>query len=333
MTITISGAVTAYVGELAMVKVATAGDNGTFAIQTVTLVGSTTQITVVVPSSAVMCGSGCGNLILGTPILGFGPGNGNAYNAQTCNPTTNPCAAFGLHIKNLGFNCQNDNGCIGWQNLYAEEESGADSFVISNYSFVGFDNHGSLAQNFGPILNAEVYTGNGNTNCATGTTGAYLGDSPMLGLNGWTINVGTNSTCGSTPIAAVMLDAASTEVSNGHCENFVNCVLMGANNASASGQRVTRIGLGKPTTNVVHISGNNPGNSDYVISNIQGQSGTTAVRDDINSVTLGGPFVALYSGLAHLYVFCKGGNGEAGGATASSRRQEVPLKPPGEPVA
>jgi hypothetical protein len=46
---------------------------------------------------------------------------------------------------------------------------------------------------------------------------------------------------------------------------------------------------------VVHISGNNSGNSDYVISNIHAQSGTTAVRDEINSVTLTGPFVALYS--------------------------------------
>jgi len=49
MTITISSVVTAYVGELAMVKGAPSGDNGSFAIQSTASGGSSTLITVVVP--------------------------------------------------------------------------------------------------------------------------------------------------------------------------------------------------------------------------------------------------------------------------------------------
>jgi hypothetical protein len=62
----------------------------------------------------------------------------------------------------------------GMWGLYAEEESGADTFLISNFNFVGFDNHGDNAQNFGPISNAEVLTGMNNSNCDYGTTGAYI---------------------------------------------------------------------------------------------------------------------------------------------------------------
>jgi hypothetical protein len=125
-------------------------------------------------------------LYVGTPILGFGPNNGNAYNSQTCNGT---CNAFGEHFKNLGFNCQRQFGCIGWQNLYAEEESGVDTFVIDQFNFVGFDLHGNQSVSFGPVLNAEIYTGGGNGTCDYGTTGAYIGDGTMRGFDSWTINV------------------------------------------------------------------------------------------------------------------------------------------------
>jgi len=314
MTISISPAVTAYVGELAMVKGGVTAENGMYAIQSVTLVGgSTTQITVVVPPGTPNCTSGCGSIILGTPILGFAPPPGNAYGTayNQCGVSQNLlCSSFGQHIKNLGFNCQGTwsmgtvDGCIGWQNLYAEEESGADSFIVTNFNFAGVDIHSLGAQNFGPVLNAEVYTGTGNGACTIGTTGIYIGDAEMRGLNGWTINNAAESGggpgCSSPePAAGVLMDAMNTEVRNGHCEGFDNCVLIGANSASASGVHVSGISGGHPGnagTNVVQISANNKTtNGNYVIERIRKNGHSNGIADNINGVTLSDPFTSLYA--------------------------------------
>jgi hypothetical protein len=306
-----------YLGELAMVKGGLSGpppsgNNGTFAVQSFTGNGGgggNSFANVTVPATTASCvpPSNCGTLFLGTPILGFTSTN-NAYNSATCFSTL--CSGFGEHIKNLGFDCQSYDGCIGWQNLYAQEESGADTFQIANYNFVGFDVHGGPrngSQNFGPVLNAEVYTGTGNSACAEGTTGAYIGDAEMRGLNGWTINnsgsSGSAPACGQTPIAAVLFDAPNTEVRNGHCEGFDNCVLIGANNGAASGDSVSGVGGGPSAnagTNVVQISGNYSGtNGKYVIERIRRNFHTNTVKDNINNVTLNNltndNFVALYA--------------------------------------
>jgi hypothetical protein len=302
-----------YAGELVMMKgnILAPSENGTYKVQNIS--GST--IVVTVPSGTASCTpptGTCATLYLGTPILGFGPGNGNAYNTLTCDPqNNNPCSTFGVHITNLGFNCRGGGtqptgdieGCIGWQNLYAQEESGADTFLITNYNFVGFDSHGNTAQNFGPILNAEIYTGDSNSNCDFGTTGGYIEGIAMRGFDNWTINTpvatGTPSStnCGNIPRAALMLDAQGTETQHGHCENFADCVLLGANNAKASNLKVNGIVQGKPKVNAVEISNNNPGLTDFVIENVQNFNGVTAatVRDDINGVTLSSPFVSFYS--------------------------------------
>jgi hypothetical protein len=312
MGITFTGSLTStfvYLGELVMVKGGLSGfpptgNNGTFAVQSFTSSGGTTGvIDVTVPLGTAPCSSGCGTLFLGTPILGF-TNTSNAYNSTTCFSTL--CSGFGEHFKNLGFDCQSYDGCIGWQNLYAQEESGADTFQITNYNFVGFDVHGGPtngSQNFGPVLNAEVYTGTGNTACAEGTTGAYIGDAEMRGLNSWTINnsgsSGSSPACSQTPVAAVLFDAPNTEVLNGHCEGFLNCVLLGANNGSGSGGHVNGVGGGPSTnagTNVVQISANYSGtNGKYVIERIRKNHHTNGIMDNINNVTLSDNFIGLYS--------------------------------------
>jgi hypothetical protein len=193
MTMNVSPApnwgVNIYPGELVMMKGNTspASENGTYKVQNNS---PDTTVKVTVPSTTPGCSApfgSCGTLYSGTPILGFGPagaepnGHPHYYNTPNCSPN-NPCAAFGMHIQNLSFNCQGGGtqpsgdieGCMGWQNLYAEEESGADTFLINNFNFVGFDSHGNNAQNFGPISNAEVSTGTSNGNCDYGTTGAYI---------------------------------------------------------------------------------------------------------------------------------------------------------------
>ncbi len=303
-----------YTGELVMIKNNTIApaENGTYRVQNTS--GPLIQVTVPLgtPSCTPVIGN-CGAMYAGTPILGFAPRGSNAYNTTTCDENSNPCSSFGMHIKNLGFNCQGAGtqpsgdieGCMGWQNLYAQEESGADTFEITNYNFVGFDSHGNLAQNFGPITNAEILTGNGNSNCDFGTTGAYIDGIAMRGFDGWTINTPTETNvpssinCGHTPRAALMLDAENTETSQGHCENFSDCVLVGANNPHASGIHVTGISEAKPANPGydVEISANNPGLSDFVLENIQTYRtvSTPAVRDDINNITLHNQFVALYS--------------------------------------
>jgi hypothetical protein len=329
MVITLSGTVTSgatvYPGELAMVKGNTGAvsNNGTYKIQSITNSSSSPPIlgsvTVTVPSGTANCGSNCGTLYLGTPILGFG--GSNTYNNSAClGAGGSLCSGFGEHIKNLGFNCQALDGCIGWQNLYAEEESGADTFLITQLNFVGVDIHNpSLGtQNFGPVLNAEIYTGPGNAACDYGTTGIYIGDAQMRGLNAWTIvqsNQAPNpavQVCGPppghNPLAAVLFDAPNTEVVNGHCEGFNNCVLMGANNApnttlgtlGASGEKVSTVAgatCNVTTCDVVHISNNYPNNTDYVIQNIRRKSNfTNTIVDDVNGVTIGNDlFTGFYS--------------------------------------
>jgi hypothetical protein len=303
-----------YPAELVMVKGSNpSSENGTYKLQS--FAGST--LTVTVPTGTGSCTGGCGTLILGTPILGFA-NTSKPYNDATC--FSGLCSGFGEHIKNLGFNCQQLDGCIGWQNLYAQEGSGADTFLVSYYTFVGVDIHGGPkngTQNFGPVLNAEIYTGMNNTACGVGTTGLYLGDSQMRGLNGWTINNSSESSgnvpaCSTTPTAAILFDAPNTEVINGHCEGFLNCILMGANNApgspsgsiGASSQKVSAVAGGPScpsTCNVVHISNNYPNNSDYVIQNVRRNGFSNSIKDDVNGVSVGNlaahndPFTALYS--------------------------------------
>jgi len=101
----------------------------------------------------------------------------------------------------------------------------------------------------------------------------------------------------SAPPAALMLDAQGTETQHGHCENFADCVLLGANDSTASNLKVNGIVQGKPTVNGVEISNNNPGITDFVIENVQNfrTSTAAAVQDDINGITLNNPFVSLYS--------------------------------------
>ncbi len=329
MTITLSGSLTSgtnvYPAELAMVKGSdTVNENGTYKIQSITN-GASGAVTVTVPSGTGVCHApqNCGTLYLGTPILGFANSN-NAYNDPVC--FAQLCSGFGQHIKNLGFNCQGAGlqpagdieGCIGWQNLYAEEEGGADPFLVSNFNFVGVDIHGGPkngTQNFGPVLNAEILTGANNVNCDFGTTGIYIGDSQMRGLNGWTINQSAESPnptpfCNNRPNNAILFDAPNTEVSNGHCEGFTNCILMGANNApgggaiGASSQKISTIAGGPvcalgTTCNVVHISNNYPNNTDYTIQNARRNNFTNTIQDDVNGITLGNgnndTFTALYT--------------------------------------
>ena len=305
-----------YAGELVMMKGNTVvpTENGTYKVQNSS--GSTVQVSV--PSGTLGCNpplGTCGTLYLGTPILGFGP-PGVAYGtaSNACGSGGNQlCSSFGEHIKNLGFNCQGASGldgCMGWQNLYAEEESGADTFIVDSYNFVGFDIHSFAAQNFGPVLNAEVYTGTGNTNCDFGTTGAYIGDVQMRGLDSWTINQSAEAPnpptqeCPNTPIAAVLLDAPNTDARNGHCERTVNCVLIGANNkpnGTASGQRVSGVSGGDicavapAACNIVQISSNSPLLGKPVVERIERNSYTYAVLDNVNNVTLSDGFLGLYS--------------------------------------
>ncbi len=324
MTMTVSPALSwganIYPGELVMMKGNTVApaENGTYKVQN----GSPdTTVKVTVPAGTAGCNppvGTCGTLFLGTPILGFG--GSTTYNASSCLGAGGAlCSGFGEHIKNIGFNCQAQDGCIGWQNLYAEEESGADTFVISQLNFVGVDVHNpSLGtQNFGPILNAEIYTGYQNSLCDYGTTGIYIGDAQMRGLNAWTIvqsNQAPNppgQVCGKNPIAAILFDAPNTEVINGHCEGFNNCVLMGANNApssssgtiGASSEKVSAVAgahCNAAPCNVVHISNNYPNNTDYVIENVRKSTTspafTNTILDDVNGVTLSSDnFTGLYS--------------------------------------
>ena len=304
-----------YPGELVMMKgnnTLAPAENGTYRVQNNS---PDTTINVTVPTGTPSCTppSGiCATLYLGTPILGFANTN-NPYNSPTCFTTL--CSGFGQHIKNLGFNCQGGGtqpsgdieGCIGWQNLYAQEETGADTFLVTNFNFVGVDIHGGPkngTQNFGPVLNGEIYTGANNVNCDYGTTGIYIGDAEMRGFNGWTINQSSESPnpsafCTNKPIAAVLFDAPATEVRNGHCEGFTNCILIGANNGNASGAQVSGVG-GGPTgnagTNIVQISANfASSNGKYVIERIRKNFHSNAVMDNINNVTLSDPFLALYS--------------------------------------
>jgi len=322
MTINVSPApswgVNIYPGELAMMKGNTLAptENGMYKIQNSS--GGTIQVTVPAGTPQCIPPGVCGTLFLGTPIVGFG--GSMSYNNSACLPGGgNLCSGFGEHIKNLGFNCQAQDGCIGWQNLYTEEESNVDTFVSTQNNFVAADVHNPVfgTQNFGPILNAEIYTGTGNANCDCGTTGIYIGDAQMRGVNGWTIVQSgpapnpPGQVCGKPPIAAVLLDAPNTEVINGHCEGFSNCVLIGANNApnsttgtlGASGDKVSAVAgatcnpLAAPC-DVVHISKNYPNNTDYVIQNIRRKSNfTNTIVDDINGVTIGGSTDGFFTGL------------------------------------
>ena len=87
----------------------------------------------------------------------------------------------------------------------------------------------NITQNSGPFEDIEILAGSDiNGNCGPRTTGVVVADTGPHAIKDITINHGA---CVHTPIAAMYIDTVgypfnSTE---GHCENFQKCVLIGQN--------------------------------------------------------------------------------------------------------
>jgi hypothetical protein len=210
MTINATGVTTSnvYVGEYAQVNGSgTTAENRMYKVLTV---GSGT-ITVTVNSGTSACASSCGTLYLGTPVLGMAEPATGAYNNSSC---AGNCNSFGEQIVNIAINCQYQNGCIGIQNLYANENSYLNGFLITNSPFLGLDVHGNVSQHSGPFKNGEIYTGAPRTTqnitsiaCSAGTCTITWASSNAYTTGQW-INIGGTSVAGCN--SRVQLASATT---------------------------------------------------------------------------------------------------------------------------
>jgi len=310
MTVNVTGTVSAtniYVGEYVMLKGnPTVADNGAFRVIAVNT-GSSGGFTVKVPSGTAGCGSSCGTAYFHTAVLGFAAGGG-AYSPAGGGGAN----SFGQHVRDIQVNLETYLGAVGLQDLYGNEINGVENFQCTNLSTNCFESYSNAAQNDGPFLNIVAGTGVTNSTCDYGTTGIILADQSDRGVIGFTITADTP--CTNQPKAAVLLDKNNETLLHGHCEDFTDCVMIGANQAT-HGVTVDQFD-GEPSafpgTNVIHIS-NIFGASTYSNSfrhiHMTNPGDTSGVQDDINSNSCSDVYLDIYETDNNGYPYSNCGSG------------------------
>jgi len=271
-------------------------------------------------TASAACVANCGNLVLGTPLVGLGgsvAGGENSLCVKSSCYATNQTASFGNKIINIGLDTQGSvDGLIGLQNMYMNEESGSDSTLIQSASLACADFHGQQ-QNGGPWNRWECLYPVA-TYCDFGTTGIEISEVPgfssasLTEYNRSTVNL--NGGCANPPTAAYVIDSANVRFSNMYgsrtgSKSTFDVFLIGqnstANNFKCSNCQggATPPGNG-PSNAVFDISANSstasgPATGDYGIegSQVNGNGTNLSISDDVLNIfypVAGNPNVSLY---------------------------------------
>jgi hypothetical protein len=221
-------------------------------------------------------------------------------------PTTHNCDTPGefantprTQISGLKIDCHNALNMFGLVDITAQEQSWFQNGGVENCPgagvFIGPTGHntGTLnpplpdanqVQNAGPFTNLEINWGN---NPAAGTLGMYVqgGPSITVGVGGHiTFNKTLNAT-GTAPNAALSVNGFQVSVANIHCENYVDCVLLGSNSNTLAAS-VHNITIADSATNAVHVaSGKTVTGVVSAVGCVGGShappcSGTNSIKDD-----------------------------------------------------
>lgn len=177
---------------------------------------SSTVVYAVVPGTVTACSSSCGTLYGVLPVFDVStPGNGNN--------------AFGIAFENLAITCYGVLTCVDYRSMSANEQSRMRDVKLTGSPEIALYLYTNITQNSGPFEDIEILAGTDiNGNCGPRTAGVVVADTGPHAIKDLTIN---HSACTHTPVAAMYIDTVGYPFnsSEGHCENFQKCVMIGQN--------------------------------------------------------------------------------------------------------
>jgi hypothetical protein len=119
----------------------------------------------------------------------------------------NAATSMGVRVENLTIDCNNVPGCIGLQDLRAQEQSGARHLLIENITGIGLDVEGSAAQNSGPFEDLEFYGGTDFNVTATSLCARIVNVPAFRGIHGATCNFNNYDV---HPFIGIQMDSTGT---------------------------------------------------------------------------------------------------------------------------
>ena len=163
-----------------------------------------TKAPIVIPTKSQVEGSGRGDPgFSGTVIQADRSFPPNAAVIEMGNAAT----SMGVRVENLTIDCNNVPGCIGLQDLRAQEQSGARHLLIENITGIGLDVEGSAAQNSGPFEDLEFYGGTDFNVTATSLCARIVNVPAFRGIHGATCNFNNYDV---HPFIGIQMDSTGT---------------------------------------------------------------------------------------------------------------------------
>lgn len=237
-----------------------------------------------------------GTVYFGTPLIAWGA---DALAANKFQGDGGVAYAQNMLLQNVGVNCNNVEGCIGFQDVEAQEHSQLKNFTGKNSPFAVVDfmnSGGSGFSNSGPHEDMYLLQSGGTPVCHYGTVMLHVGNNKAGLFSRATITQrgctysgyepGTGTT--GEPRTDILTDGplAGNTFIGYHPEGSRDGILIGAN---AGTEGVTLIGLRGHSSidNLVHISNNfNTATGATTINSLNVNGGTNSISDDPNSVVL-----------------------------------------------
>jgi hypothetical protein len=202
--------------------------------------GNPTTTTIGFYNSAAVNTSNGGSVFFGTPLIAFGKG----AVAQALSPIN----ANQVVLENVAVFCNSIPGCIGVQNVAAQEQSSMLWVTARGSSFANFDIHNggsSGAGNSGPYVGLYSITqGSTGDLCNKGTIGMYVAESATRSILGATVTANSCTFAGynpkvppvtgtptSQPAAGVMIEGSTANIpfEQFHVEQFDTGIEIGQN--------------------------------------------------------------------------------------------------------
>lgn len=267
-----------------------------------------TTATWVIPSRSRVFGIGGGASGTGTAagantVLQW-TGTGSSGIVMSLGTSTG--TPFGVYVGDLAIDCNvtsaTGSTVTGLQNLYAQEQSGANDITFKDCSGSSLDVEGNGSQNSGPYTNLNIM--HPHDSCKSTTLPVVYSGAAKRGINGLTVVADSCTT--NKPLAGVDINGSGNKFNGDvferiHCENLVNCILIGD---KAETTAIILSGVtGCPhnannysCSNVVQISNAFAGTGDIVIEGLAlNNGGGNLVLDQVGGNTITDTSLGFYA--------------------------------------
>lgn len=241
-------------------------------------------------------------------------GNGTLCAASSVICLGRNTQGFRVQVRHLTVDCNSLAACIGIYNGAAEEGSYTQDVTITNAAAAGLEvnlaqfmvngSSYSGAVNSGPYRNVSIQFNESCGTCGHGTVGVLVENTGTKVNYGGTVRGFDNLTvsgnyAGATLGQGILIQGASTQVTNSHVEYFPVSVQIGGNGVATNGVELTNLFLSNTNsgTGVSILQDSNFESGDIFIAglNFMGPSNAYAVDDQVSGHALNDSFIALYS--------------------------------------